>query len=73
MMNSAKPNFDDIMNQQEAADYISSRGIRMTGPMLSEKTNTGLGPDCTRKGNQKLFLRDDVDAWIEKEKKRRSQ
>lgn len=62
---------EQILNQSEAAEYINEHGIRMTGPELSSITNSGGGPLYTKKGNQKLFLIPDVDAWIKEEKKRR--
>lgn len=62
---------DDIMNQEEAARYIASRGIPMVGSRLSRLTNDGDGPDYTRAGYTKIFFRSDVDAWIEKELERR--
>lgn len=60
----------DIMNQTEAADYINERGITMGSPKLSAITSSGAGPKHKKKGNQKLFHRDDVDEWIESEKQR---
>lgn len=65
-------NKPEIMNQQEAAAYIREQGIPMYGSLLSAITNSGGGPPCEKKGNQKLFLVADVDDWIEDEKRRRA-
>lgn len=66
-------NFETILNQQEAAEYIHGHGIRMTGTELSIMTNAGGGPPFCRKGNQKLFLKADLDTWIADELLRRSE
>lgn len=63
---------EHILNQNEAASYINDRGIPMRGDQLSFITNSGGGPRFVKKGNQKIFLLPDVDAWIEQEKSRRS-
>lgn len=59
-----------IMNQTEAAEYINESGIPMNSPRLSNLTNSGGGPEFEPKGNQKLFMKEDVDAWIDAEQKR---
>lgn len=61
----------DILNQTEAADYISAHGIDMSGPKLSNLTQNGGGPRFTKKGNQKLFLKPHVDSWIQERKRDR--
>lgn len=59
-----------IMNQGEAAQYISEQWKPMDPSTLSRLTNHGVGPKHKKKGNQKLFFRHDVDTWIEQEKER---
>ena len=57
----------DLFNQREAAEYITKRGLKMTDSWLSKLTSMDLGPKYERKGNVKLFLREDVDAWVDVE------
>ena len=59
-----------IMNQTETAAYISEHFRPMDGPALSRLTALGKGPKHEKKGNQKIFLRRNVDVWIEKEKEK---
>ncbi|MFP4600322.1 MAG: helix-turn-helix transcriptional regulator [Persicimonas sp.] len=57
-----------IMNQTEAAQYISEHYKPMDPSTLSRLTSHGVGPKHQPKGNQKLFYRRDVDAWIDAQK-----
>lgn len=59
-----------IMNQTEAAAYISAHYRQMDGSGLSRLTNFGQGPAHEKKGNQKIFLRRDVDAWIDEQRQK---
>ena len=62
----------EILNQQETAEYISEAlGKNMDSSTLSKLTSNGGGPPFDKKGNQKLFLKRDVDRWIDQEKQRR--
>lgn len=63
---------DAIMNQAETADYMTNAGYPMTGARLSLLTNSGGGPPCVKKGNQKIFLRPHVDEWLKQELEQRA-
>jgi len=57
----------DILNQSEAANYITRRYKKMSPTQLSKLTQVGAGPKFTKKGNQKLFMKDDIDDWIDQQ------
>src|SRR5690554_6032586 len=59
------------MNQNEAAEYIEKRGIKMTPADMSRLAKFGAGPAFTKYRGRKNFRASDLDAWMSEERARR--
>lgn len=59
------------MNQNEAAEYISKRGIKMTSADMSRLARYGAGPAFSKYRGRKTFRKEDLDSWILDERDRR--
>ena len=53
------------LNRQEAADYLSARGLRVTRNTLQKHASAGGGPEYCIFGNRALYTREKLDAWAQ--------
>lgn len=56
---------DRFLDRSEAAEYLTSRGLRFSKNTLQKLVTTGGGPAYRRFGNRAVYAREDLDAWIE--------
>ena len=54
------------LTRQEAASYLSGRGLLVTKNTLQKFATTGGGPDYSIFGNRALYTSDSLDAWAER-------
>lgn len=59
------------MNQNEAAEYITRRGIKITSADMSRLARYGAGPEYTKHQGRKNFAKEDLDIWVLQERERR--
>ena len=59
------------MNQEEAAEYISARGIKVSGADMSILARYGAGPVFKKDRGRKVFQKEDLDKWVLAERQRR--
>ncbi len=57
---------DRYLNRQEAAQYLTERGLRTSKNSLQKWVTTGGGPIYRRFGHRAVYLAADLDAWAEK-------
>ena len=55
---------DRYLDRAEAADYLSSRGLRTSRNTLQKLVTVGGGPLYRRFGKRAVYLQADLDAWI---------
>lgn len=56
---------DRYLNREEAADYLTSQGLRTSKTTLQKWATTGGGPIYRRFGKQAVYLAADLDAWAQ--------
>lgn len=61
------------MNQEEAAAYITARGIAISGADMSRLARYGAGPVFEKFRGRKNFRKEDLDRWILEERQRRDE
>ena len=54
------------LSREEAAQYLSDRGLRVAKTTLQKFATTGGGPEYRRFGKRAVYLGDDLDAWAER-------
>jgi hypothetical protein len=53
------------LTRQEAASYLSGRGLPVTKNTLQKFATVGGGPEYSIFGNRALYLQETLDAWAE--------
>lgn len=53
------------LTRQEAASYLSGRGLLVSKNTLQKFATTGGGPEYSIFGNRSLYTPDSLDAWAE--------
>lgn len=54
------------LSRSQASEYLRSRGIACATSTLSKMVTVGGGPPVHHFGRTPLYLRQDLDLWIEK-------
>lgn len=54
-----------FLDRTEAAEYLTSRGLRTSKNTLQKWVTTGGGPTYRRFGNRAVYLAQDLDAWAQ--------
>lgn len=54
-----------FLNRAEAANYLTSRGLRVSKNTLQKWVSVGGGPDYRRFGHRAVYRSSDLDAWAE--------
>lgn len=54
------------LDRAESADYLTSRGLRVTKGTLQKWATVGGGPKYRRFGHRAVYLASDLDAWAER-------
>jgi len=58
-------NTDTFLDRREAAEYLTSRGLRVSKNTLQKWVTTGGGPAYRRFGLRAVYTQADLDAWAE--------
>ena len=58
-------NDDHFLSRPQATKYLNDRGIQLGENFLGQAASRGGGPLYRRLGKQALYLRSDLDAWID--------
>ena len=58
-------NTDTFLDRREAADYLTSRGLRVSKNTLQKWANTGGGPTYQRFGLRAVYTKSNLDTWAE--------
>lgn len=53
------------LDRNEAADYLTSQGLRTSRATLQKLATIGGGPNYQRFGRRALYQRADLDAWAQ--------
>lgn len=56
---------EQYLSRREASAYCSSRGLPITHNGLSKFASVGGGPPFRKWGNRSVYLKSDLDKWIE--------
>ena len=64
-MNTTTTNVSAFLDRREAADYLTARGLRVSKNTLQKWATTGGGPAYRKFGLRAVYLREDLDAWVE--------
>lgn len=56
--------FNDIYSNNEAAEYLTSKGYPVSAPMLSKITQHNLGPRFEKKGAGKFYRKEWLDEFL---------
>jgi len=56
-------NTDTFLDRNEAADYLTGRGLRVSKNTLGKWATTGGGPVYRRFGLRAVYCKEDLDAW----------
>lgn len=56
---------DGILNNREAAVYLTERGYRIDSPTLSRFANGGVGPRSEKTGGARLYRVEWLDEFLE--------
>lgn len=54
------------LSREEAAKYVTDMGLHLTKNTLQKWVTVGGGPVYRRFGHRAVYLKEDLDAWIEK-------
>ena len=55
-----------FLSREEAAQYLTERGLRTARGTLQKLVTTGGGPAYRRYGKRAVYLAADLDAWAER-------
>lgn len=55
-----------FLDRAEAADYLTSRGLRVSKNTLQKWVTVGGGPLYRRFGHRAVYLASDLDAWADR-------
>lgn len=58
-------NTEIFLDRREAADYLTSRGLRVSKNTLQKWVTTGGGPTYQRFGLRAVYTRQNLDAWAD--------
>lgn len=56
--------FERFLSRQEAAEYLTARGLRIAMQTLARKQSDGTGPVCIKCGRWALYRKNDLDVWF---------
>jgi hypothetical protein len=54
----------NYLNRQQAASYVSERGLKMAPTTLAKLVTVGGGPAFRKWGRRPVYTPEDLDAWI---------
>lgn len=57
---------DKYLDRAEAADYLTSRGLRISKTTLQKFATIGGGPCYQRFGHRAVYIAANLDAWAER-------
>ena len=55
---------NDYLTRDQAAEYLSSRGLRVSAGYLAKLATAGKGPSYSRLGKYAYYQPSDLDAWL---------
>jgi hypothetical protein len=56
----------DFLSREEAAQYLTERGLKTAKGTLQKWVTTGGGPAYRRFGKRTVYTTADIDAWAER-------
>lgn len=56
--------FDGILNNNDAASYLTEHGFKIDPPGLSKLTGMGMGPKFEKSGNYKFYRVEWLDEFL---------
>ncbi|HEX7454971.1 MAG TPA: hypothetical protein VF296_02920 [Gallionella sp.] len=57
---------EKYLDRAEAADYLTSRGLRISKTTLQKFATIGGGPDYQRFGHRAVYTVPNLDAWADR-------
>lgn len=57
-------NIQKFLDRREAAEYLTSRGLRISKTTLQKWVTTGGGPAYRRFGRNAVYTSEDLDNWV---------
>lgn len=67
MLDNAEETPDSLLTRQDAAKYLTRRGLVIASQTLARKFHEGTGPLCTSVGERAMYWRSHLDDYFDRQ------